>query len=42
MRRVYSQGCAITILKYFVLVMTYLLGFSLILLFAAFYTAFSI
>lgn len=42
MRRVYSQGRAITILKFFVLILTYLTGFSLMLGFAAFYTAFSI
>ena len=42
MRRVYGQGRAITILKYFVLVLTYLVGLIFILLFAAFYTAFSI
>lgn len=42
LRRVYRQGRTITILKYFLLVMTYLIGLALILLFAAFYTAFSI
>jgi hypothetical protein len=42
MRRVYGQGRAITILKFFVLLLTYLVGLTLILLFAAFYTAFSI
>jgi hypothetical protein len=42
MRRVYAQGRGITILKYFVLVLTYLIGLTFILLFAAFYTAFSI
>ncbi|MGH8166282.1 MAG: DUF3667 domain-containing protein, partial [Woeseiaceae bacterium] len=42
MRRVYGQRRAITILKYFVLVLTYLIGLIFILLFAAFYTAFSI
>jgi hypothetical protein len=42
MRRVYAQGRAITILKYFVLILTYLIGLMLMLLFAAFYTAFSI
>jgi len=41
-RRVYAQGRAITILKYFVLVMSYLIGLTLLLLFAVFYTAFSI
>ena len=42
MRRVYGQGRAITIPKYFVLLLTYLIGLIFILLFAAFYTAFSI
>lgn len=42
MRRVYAQGRTITILKFFVLVFTYLVGLSLMLAFAAFYTAFSI
>jgi hypothetical protein len=42
MRRVYSQGRAITILKYFILILTYLTGLALMLGFAAFYTAFSI
>lgn len=42
MRRVYEQGRAITILKFFLLLLTYLVGLTLILLFAAFYTAFSI
>jgi hypothetical protein len=42
MRRVYAQGRIITILKFFVLVFTYLVGLSLMLVFAAFYTAFSI
>jgi hypothetical protein len=42
MRRVYAQGRTITILKYFMLVLTYLVGLALMLTFAAFYTAFSI
>jgi hypothetical protein len=42
MRRVYAQGRAITILKYFLLILTYLIGFTFMLMFAAFYTAFSI
>jgi hypothetical protein len=42
MRRVYPQGRAITILKYFILILTYLTGLALMLGFAAFYTAFSI
>jgi hypothetical protein len=42
MRRVYSQGRAITILKYFILILTYLTGLALMFGFAAFYTAFSI
>jgi hypothetical protein len=42
MRRVYAQGRAITILKYFILILTYLIGLTFMLLFAAFYTAFSI
>jgi hypothetical protein len=42
MRRVYSQGRAITILKYFILILTYLTGLTLMFGFAAFYTAFSI
>jgi hypothetical protein len=42
MRRVYAQGRTITILKYFMLVLTYLAGLALMLIFAAFYTAFSI
>ena len=42
MRRVYGQGRAITLLKYLFLFPTYLIGLSLLLLFAAFYTAFSI
>jgi hypothetical protein len=42
MRRVYGQGRILTILKFFMLVLTYLVGLSLMLMFAAFYTAFSI
>jgi hypothetical protein len=42
MRRVYAQGRGITILKYFILVLTYLVGLTFMLAFAAFYTAFSI
>jgi hypothetical protein len=42
MRRVYPQGRAITILKYFLLILTYLIGLTFMLMFAAFYTAFSI
>lgn len=42
MRRVYEQGRAITLLKYLFLFLTYVIGLSLLLLFAAFYTAFSI
>lgn len=42
MRRVYAQGRAITILKYFILILTYLIGLTFMLMFAAFYTAFSI
>jgi hypothetical protein len=42
MRRVYAQGRAITILKYFILILTYVIGLTFMLLFAAFYTAFSI
>ena len=42
MRRVYTQGRAITILKYFILILTYVIGLTFMLLFAAFYTAFSI
>jgi hypothetical protein len=42
MRRVYGQGRAITLLKYSILFLTYVIGLALILLFAAFYTAFSI
>jgi hypothetical protein len=42
MRRVYAQGRAITILKYFLLILTYAVGLTFMLMFAAFYTAFSI
>jgi len=42
MRRVYAQGRILTILKFFMLVLTYVAGLSVMLLFAAFYTAFSI
>jgi len=42
MRRVYAQGRAITILKYFILILTYVIGLTFMLMFAAFYTAFSI
>ncbi len=42
MRRVYEQGRLPTVLKFLVLLFSYLLGFSIILAFAAFYTAFSI
>lgn len=42
LRRVYEQGRLSTILKFLVLLFSYLLGFSIILAFAAFYTAFSI
>ncbi len=42
MRRVYQQGRLITLLKYALLVLAYILGFAFILLAAAFYTAFSI
>lgn len=42
LRRVYEQGRLWTILKFLVLLFSYLLGFSIILAFAAFYTAFSI
>src|SRR5690606_21221495 len=42
MRRVYEQGRAITLLKYLFLFLTYVIGLFLLLLFAAFYTAFSI
>lgn len=42
MRRVYEQGRAITLLKFTFLVLAYLVGFSAMLLIAAFYTAFSI
>ena len=42
MRRVYDQGRAITLLKFLFLFLTYVIGLCLILLFAAFYTAFSI
>jgi hypothetical protein len=42
MRRVYEQGRLLSVLKFLVLVFSYLLGFSIILAFTAFYTAFSI
>lgn len=42
MRRVYAQRRAITILKYFILLLCYLVGLALMLGVAAFYTAFSI
>jgi hypothetical protein len=42
MRRVYAQGRAITLLKYFLLILTYGVGLTFMLMFAAFYTAFSI
>lgn len=42
MRRVYEQGRFITLLKYVLLVLAYVVGFAFILLTAAFYTAFSI
>jgi Protein of unknown function (DUF3667)/Domain of unknown function (DUF4286) len=42
MRRVYEQGRAITLLKFLFLFLTYVIGLFLLLLFAAFYTAFSI
>lgn len=42
MRRVYEQGRLPTILKFLLLLLSYLLGFSIILAFAALYTAFSI
>ena len=42
MRRVYHQGRAITLLKYLFLFLTYVIGLFVLLLFAAFYTAFSI
>ncbi|HUD96436.1 MAG TPA: hypothetical protein VMO24_02765, partial [Woeseiaceae bacterium] len=42
MRRVYDQGRTITLLKYVVLVLAYVIGFASMLLIAAFVTAFSI
>ena len=42
MRRVYSQGHALTIPKYLVLVLTYIIGFALMLGFALLLAAFSI
>jgi hypothetical protein len=42
MRRGYDQGRTITLLKYVVLVLAYVIGFASMLLIAAFVTAFSI
>jgi hypothetical protein len=42
MRRVYEQGRAITILKFLFLVLSYLLGLVVMLIFVALYTAVSI
>lgn len=42
MRRVYGQGRAITLLKFALLTVAYLIGFTLMLVMATFYTAFSI
>ncbi len=42
MRRVYGQGRLITLLKFVLLILAYVLGFVFIMLTAAFYTAFSI
>jgi hypothetical protein len=42
MRRVYEQGRAITILKFLLLMISYFIGFTFILVMATFYTAFSI
>lgn len=42
MRRVYEQGRAITILKFLFLVLSYLIGLTLMLMFVALYTAVSI
>jgi hypothetical protein len=42
MRRVYEQGRAITLLKFFLLMISYFVGFAFILVMTTFYTAFSI
>lgn len=42
LRRVYEQGRIITLLKFFFLVLTYLIGLMFMLIFVAFYTAMSI
>lgn len=42
MRRVYGQGRLLTILKYLVLLLSYTIGFSIIMLLAVLYTAISI
>ena len=42
MRRVYEQGTAITLVKYFMLMLSYIFGLTFILLFAAAFAAFSI
>lgn len=42
MRRVYEQGRTITILKFLLLMISYFVGFTFILVMATFYTAFSI